>query len=651
MMIFKEGQNILLILVFLINVIDGSRNCTAPLRVASCPKNTHEWRQRAKNYCNNETDLYHCLVTQKDELVECCMTPEMVDAGQFPQYNTLNNKIQKIKCDIDYYMPSEQLSNKILNHGPRHCKYEKSKCNLMGMKICSDGNTTTDRTCKCDYMNKYVPEMNISTPCFDQIKSGCIPTKDCPGKNEEINMEYECVQVCDPGLYRPEGTMGCVVVPESTTQNTATNTDNTTKDLKDDMSSNMTYPKDFNTTVAILVAVVLAGIFALLIYFVKKGKLQDIACCSWIINNITAKNYQRGTGNTMCVEQVPLMIQAVKDKHKPKVGSSVDLKYMLGSGNSSSSGVEWFKDGKPIRILSTKYIETTNTSDPSLKINDITVHDTADYSCRVNGTDSVIIEVSVQEPVIKLQNSYNVSCGDNLTIGCEMKNFPDELSFEVCWKKRKEFRGQDQILEPSDKYGETYSGYPHLTINRICKEDEGYYSCWISYEICGRTFQVPDARTAIKSNLTTVNVNEGKVVQHFDKKIDVTVTNAGTVNMGDGVNANFPNSTGNCNDNKTSSGSSNPGGVSEKSSSSGNECSESVSNVSDSSKKGLIRSNADEKSAADTNNSGSTVGSNQMVNTNTSGLTAGGNQLATNNEHMLDVNNPRSVIFSNTSHK
>ncbi|XP_052106153.1 uncharacterized protein LOC127738807 isoform X2 [Mytilus californianus] len=568
MMIFKEGQNILLILVFLINVIDGSRNCTAPLRVASCPKNTHEWRQRAKNHCNNEAYLYHCLVTQKDELVECCMTLEIVDAGQFPQYNTLNNKIQKIDCDIDYYMPSKWPSNEILNHGPRHCKYEKSKCNLMGMKICSDGNTKTDRTCKCDYMNKYVPEMNISTPCFDQSKSGCIPTKDCPGKNEEINMEYKCIQVCDPGFYRPEGRMNCTVVLESTTQNTATNTDDTTKDTKDDMRSNMTNPTDFKTTVAILVVVVFAGILALLVYFVKIGKLQDIACCSWIINNITAKNYQGGTRNTMITgeEQAPLIIiQAVKDKHKPKVGSSVDLKYMLGNGNSSSSGVEWFKDGKPIQICSTKYIETTNTSYPSLKIDDITVHDTADYSCRVNGIDSVIIAVSVQEPVIKLQNSYNVSCGDNLTIGCEMKNFPDELSFEVCWKKRKELKDQDQILEPSDKYGETYSDYPHLTIYRICKEDEGHYSCWISYEICGRTFQVPDARTAIKNNLTTVNVNEGKVVQHIDKKIDVTVNNAGTVNMGDGVNANFPNSTGNCNDNKTSSGSSNPGGVSEKS--------------------------------------------------------------------------------------
>lgn len=117
--------------------------------------------------------------------------------------------------------------------------------------------------------------------------------------------------------------------------------------------------------------------------------------------------------------------------------------------------------------------------------------------------------ISIVEPVIKLENAYNVSCGDNLTIGCEMINFPAELSFEVCWKKRKEFNDQDQILEPSDKYGETRSGYPHLTINSICKEDEGYYTCWISYVVGGKTFEVPDARTAIKKNLTKVNVNEG----------------------------------------------------------------------------------------------------------------------------------------------
>ncbi|VDH93569.1 Hypothetical predicted protein [Mytilus galloprovincialis] len=625
-MIFKERKNILLILVFLISVIDGSSNCTAPFLVASCPKNTHEWKQRAKNYCKKEAYLYHCLVTQTDQLVECCMTPETIDAGQFQQFNILSRTIQKIDCDIDYYMPSKSLSNEILNHGPRHCKYEKSKCNLMGMKVCSHGNTTTDRTCKCDYMNKYVPEMNISTPCFDQLKSGCIPTKDCPGKNEEINMEYKCIQVCEPGFYRPEGTMDCVVVPESTTQNTATNKDDTTKDSKDDMSSNMTYPTDFSTIVAIVVVVVFACILALFIYFAKKGKIQDIACCSWIINNITAKNYQRGIGNRM---------KAEKDKHKPKVGSSVDLKYMLVSGNSSFSGVEWLKDGIPIDIwskTSTKYIETTNTSESSLKIIDITIHDTADYSCRVNGTKSVIIAVSVQEPDIKLENAaYNVCCGDNLTIGCEMINFPPKLSFEVCWKKRKEFNDQDQILEPSDKYGETHSGYPHLTINSICKEDEGFYTCWISYVVDGITFEVPDARTAIKKNLTKVNVNEGKV-QNVEKIINATFNQTvSTVNMGDVANANYINRNGNCSANKTSGGTSNPGGVSEKSSPSGSECSESDSNESDSSKKGLIRSNSHEKSAADTNNSGSTVGSHQMVNTNNSGSTVGSNQMINTN--------------------
>lgn len=81
---------------------------------------------------------------------------------------------------------------------------------------------------------------------------------------------------------------------------------------------------------------------------------------------------------------------------EPKVGSSVDLKYIFGNGNGSLSGVEWFKDGLPIEFWSTKYIETTNTSESSLKINDIIVHDTADYSCRVNGINSVIIAVSVQ---------------------------------------------------------------------------------------------------------------------------------------------------------------------------------------------------------------------------------------------------------------
>lgn len=91
-----------------------------------------------------------------------------------------------------------------------------------------------------------------------------------------------------------------------------------------------------------------------------------------------------------------------------------------------------------------------------------------------------------------------------------MKNFPAELSFEVCWKKRKDLNDQDQILEPSDKYGETHSGYPNLDIKNICKGDEGYYTCWISYVVDGITFEVPNARTT--DNLTKVNVNEGKFI-------------------------------------------------------------------------------------------------------------------------------------------
>ncbi|CAG2224894.1 ARHGEF30 [Mytilus edulis] len=428
MMIFKEERKILLIVLSLINIIDGYINCTAPLYVPSCPRTTHSWKQRARNFCKNEPDLYHCLVTQTDQLIECCTIPEV------------------------------------------------------------------------------------------------------------IGEEYKCIQVCEPGFYRPEGTMDCVVVPESTTQNTATNTDDTTKDSKDDMSSNMTYPIDFSTTVAIVVVVVFAAILALFIYFAKKGKIQDIACCSWITSNITAKNYQRGIGNRMS-----------------------------RNGSSSFSGVEWFKDGKPIEIWNTKYIETTDTSESSLKINDVTIHDTADYSCRVNGTKSVLIAVLVQEPVIKLQDSYNVSCGDNLTIGCKMKNFPAELSFEVCWKKRKDLNDQDQILEPSDKYGETHSGYPNLDIKNICKGDEGYYTCWISYVVDGITFEVPNARTT--DNLTKVNVNEGKepLVQNIDKLINATFHGTvGTLNMGDVSNANYINTNGNCSDNKTSGGTSNPGGVSEK---------------------------------------------------------------------------------------
>lgn len=76
----------------------------------------------------------------------------------------------------------------------------------------------------------------------------------------------------------------------------------------------------------------------------------------------------------------------------------------------------------------------------------------------------------------------------------------------MFWKRGKGRNDHDQILEPSNKYRETDSEY--LTISDICEDDEGYYSCWIIYDVCGRTFQVPVDVDAII--LTKVNVNKGK---------------------------------------------------------------------------------------------------------------------------------------------
>ncbi|XP_063427089.1 uncharacterized protein LOC134710635 [Mytilus trossulus] len=654
MMIFQERKNILLILVFLISVIDGSRNCTTPLPLASCPKNTHIWRLKAKNLCKHEVDLYHCLVTQTDTLVECCMTPKTIGAGQYPQYNTIKNEIQAIDCEIDYYMPSAWPSNKFLRNGPRHCQYEKSKCNMMGMKICSDGNTTSDRTCKCDYMNKYVPDIKITEPCFDERDIRCLPTMECPGLNEEINMKYNCVKVCEPGFYRPEGTMDCEVVPESTSQSTSTKNDVTTKDIKDDMSSNMIYPTELNITTLVgvsIMLILLIVIVAVLVVLIKTGKTQSIKCCftDASTSDIDLKNVIIGSKNRISETNYPLIqeINPALLHHEPMVGSSVVLKFKIGSRNNISSfEVEWLKDGNTVETSrSRKYKKTTTTSNSSLTINDITKDDTGHYSIIVDGTESSIITVTVKEPVITLPKIHSAICGDNLTLGFTIEHRPSK--YIVFWKKRKGRNDQDQILEPSDKYEDTDSEY--LTISNICEDDEGYYSCWIIYEVCGTSFQVPaDIDNII---MTKVNVNKGQggiVHQHIAKKTDVTINQAENVHLGNDTNVNLmqTNSTGNGSANKAISGSSNPGGVSEKSSSSGSECSESDSNESDSSEKGLIRSNSDEKNAADTNNSGSTVGSHQMVNTNSSGLTAGGNQLATNSDNMLDVNKPRSTLLS-----
>ena len=111
-----------------------------------------------------------------------------------PRYNTDKQQLQEVPCDDDYFSPILMESNRFRYNGPNHCMYRKISCVLKGMRICSNGSTTVDRTCYCDYMNNYVSEFALpqGKKCFDEQDNRCIRRDTCTYPSHKLN---ECKYV------------------------------------------------------------------------------------------------------------------------------------------------------------------------------------------------------------------------------------------------------------------------------------------------------------------------------------------------------------------------------------------------------------------------------------------------------------------------
>ncbi|CAC5372573.1 unnamed protein product [Mytilus coruscus] len=99
--------------------------------------------------------------------------------GHMPRYSVNKNYLQEIECEPDYFMPHEFQSNRYRGNGVEHCEFKKDRCNSEGMKLCSNGTTTDDGTCNCDYTNHYVPELPNQGDCFYAKNNRCQKSSMC----------------------------------------------------------------------------------------------------------------------------------------------------------------------------------------------------------------------------------------------------------------------------------------------------------------------------------------------------------------------------------------------------------------------------------------------------------------------------------------
>ncbi|CAC5360683.1 unnamed protein product [Mytilus coruscus] len=191
-------------------------------RVKRCPTRA-ESKFVSQKKCT-PPEVYHCLIDDEDKFVETCNEFIQLPPGYYPRYTSFSERIYYDPCPHVRYQPWPVKSYEITE-----CEVEKSSCTGIGQVPCSDGNITEDATCSCDYKNGYVmtgPDKCCSPAGDDDCFCKYHP---CQIDLQELDSDYNCVDKCNPGYYRPFGQNNCEHTQNSSyTPPTASTANNTT---------------------------------------------------------------------------------------------------------------------------------------------------------------------------------------------------------------------------------------------------------------------------------------------------------------------------------------------------------------------------------------------------------------------------------------
>ncbi|XP_038128162.1 obscurin [Cyprinodon tularosa] len=158
--------------------------------------------------------------------------------------------------------------------------------------------------------------------------------------------------------------------------------------------------------------------------------------------------------------KLPLVNQEVTE------GNVVSLHCEL---NKPASSVEWRKGGVLLKN-GDKYQMRKKDLQVEMKITDLTVEDSGDYTC-LCGEERTTAQITVNERPIKfIQDLRNVQVqeGNGVALCCELS----KPGYPVQWKK------EDIVLTSSEKYQIRQNGSKvELLIRKSLPEDSGSYSC------------------------------------------------------------------------------------------------------------------------------------------------------------------------------
>ncbi|XP_061194804.1 uncharacterized protein LOC133202965 [Saccostrea echinata] len=171
------------------------------------------WEGRSKTLCYWDESLYHCLRTRAGWYLEVCTKPIDVEPGHYPEISEEFDRLNIVPCPTERYQPEGALSNQFKKVT---CEYSKTKCNGFGENYCTQGTTTKDLECKCDYLRgyrslEYLLNNPLNKSCYSKkdVGGGCV-MYGCTNAGEELNPAYQCVKKCDPGFYRPPDEFNCI---------------------------------------------------------------------------------------------------------------------------------------------------------------------------------------------------------------------------------------------------------------------------------------------------------------------------------------------------------------------------------------------------------------------------------------------------------
>lgn len=184
-----------------------------PHTVEFCPLNEWYWEFVALAKCGNAS-YYHCLAANEGGYVEFCNeSSTWIEKGTYAVFSFANNFITPLPCPSGTYQPTGRWSHESTSL----CEKKMSACVGIGEVVCDDGNVTSDRHCRCDYaddwrMEHLIQENLLNTSCVlpSQTEFMCVRFK-CPD-GQELDPAYNCVEKCQEGFHRPNGSFQCLPI-------------------------------------------------------------------------------------------------------------------------------------------------------------------------------------------------------------------------------------------------------------------------------------------------------------------------------------------------------------------------------------------------------------------------------------------------------